>query len=446
MKVSATGMPVARANSRSAGAASGADHAVAGQGHRVDGAADQVGGLQQLARARLGRHRPCAAAAARRRSRAAITSSGSSMWVAPGFSRLGDLEGLAHDLGDDRRVRQPRVPLGDRAHHAQQVDVLVRLLVHALEVALAGEGHERRAVEVGVGHRGDEVQRAGAERAEADARAPGQAPVHVRHVGAALLVAHRDELDRGVARATRSGRASPRPGCRTRASRPRPRGTRRRRRRLCARHRELTLTTRQMKRTFALPGLFTDVVSTVTLVRRALLALRGRPRRGSRCPGGHPPDHPGRRIRARHRDEPVRRLRLRASRRRTTADPGPLLHGHQPLQGPDGTGRSGCCSRPAPGRRPSPARPTRPGTTSTRRRPTRCGWRGSRARSWSARRQADRPLRRALGHHELDRRRSARRHGAERREERPLPRRARVSPEHLRRPGGDQRRRASTTT
>ena len=127
---------------------------------------------------------------------AAITSSGSSMWVAPGFSRLGDLERLAHDLGDDRRVGEPGVPLGDRPHHAQEVDVLVRLLVHPLEVALAGERHERRAVEEGVGDRGHEVQRARAERAEADAGAAGQPAVDVGHVGAALLVAHRDELDR----------------------------------------------------------------------------------------------------------------------------------------------------------------------------------------------------------------------------------------------------------
>ena len=54
MKVSATGMPVARTNSRSAGGRAGADHAVAGERHRVDRAADQVGRPEQLARRRLG--------------------------------------------------------------------------------------------------------------------------------------------------------------------------------------------------------------------------------------------------------------------------------------------------------------------------------------------------------------------------------------------------------
>ena len=72
----------------------------------------------------------------------------------------------------------------------------MRLLVHALEVALAGERDERRAVEVRVRHRGHEVERARAERAEADAGVAGQAAVDVRHVGAALLVADRHELDR----------------------------------------------------------------------------------------------------------------------------------------------------------------------------------------------------------------------------------------------------------
>jgi hypothetical protein len=116
----------------------------------------------------------------------------------PRLLALGDLERLANDLGDDRGVRQAGVPLRDRTHHAQKVDVLVRLLVHPLEVALTGERDERRAVEKGVGHRGHEVERAGPQRAEADARVTGQAPVHVGHVGAALLVPDRDEPDRGA--------------------------------------------------------------------------------------------------------------------------------------------------------------------------------------------------------------------------------------------------------
>ena len=69
------------------------------------------------------------------------------------------------------------------------------LLVHALEVGLPGQSDERRAVEEGVGHAGEEVRRPRPERAEADTGALGQAAVHVRHVGAPLLMANRDEID-----------------------------------------------------------------------------------------------------------------------------------------------------------------------------------------------------------------------------------------------------------
>ena len=197
MNVSATGMPVARQNSRSAGAAPPR--------------------TTPLPASATGLSAPRIRSAAFSSSRAAGSGCtglrrGSGCGVELGLHhvlgqldvrgarllRLGDLERLADDLGDDVRVREARVPLRDRPHHPQQVDVLVRLLVHALEVALAGERDQRRAVEVGVGHRGDQVQRAGAERPQADAGAAGQAPVDVGHVGAALLVADGHELDRGV--------------------------------------------------------------------------------------------------------------------------------------------------------------------------------------------------------------------------------------------------------
>ena len=118
------------------------------------------------------------------------------MWVAPGFSPSATLNALRTTSGMmfGSMMRAFHLVIG--AHHAHQVDVLVRLLVHPLEVALAGERHQRRAVQVGVGHRGHEVQRARPERAEADARVAGQAAVDVGHVGAALLVADRHEVDR----------------------------------------------------------------------------------------------------------------------------------------------------------------------------------------------------------------------------------------------------------
>ena len=113
-----------------------------------------------------------------------------------GLLGLRDAKRLAHDLGNDLRRGDARVPLRDRAHDLDEVDVLVGLLVHRLQRALARERDERRAVEGRVGDRGDEVQRARPQRPEADAGAPGEPPVGVGHVGPGLLVANRDERDR----------------------------------------------------------------------------------------------------------------------------------------------------------------------------------------------------------------------------------------------------------
>ena len=195
MNVSATGMPVARTNSRSAGVAPERTTPLPASATGLDGAADDVGRLEQLARLGLGPR----GAPARQRPGVDLGLHdvlGQLDVGRAGLLALGDLERLAHHLGDDVGVVQARVPLGDGRHHAHQVDVLVRLLVHALQVALAGERHQRRAVQVGVGHRGGQVQRAGAERAQAHAGVAGQAAVGVGHVAAALLVADGDEVDR----------------------------------------------------------------------------------------------------------------------------------------------------------------------------------------------------------------------------------------------------------
>ena len=200
MNVSATPIPVARANSRSAEAAPARATPLPASTIGLLGRADDRA-RPPAARATLGsgrRIRGLRRAAARRRPRSAITSSGSSMWVGPGFCAWATLNALRTTSGITRAELQPHVPLRDRLEHRDDVDVLVGLLVHPLEVALAGQRDERRAVEQRVGDAGDEVRRARAERAEADAGAVGQAAVHVGHVGAALLVADGDELDRGV--------------------------------------------------------------------------------------------------------------------------------------------------------------------------------------------------------------------------------------------------------
>ena len=72
----------------------------------------------------------------------------------------------------------------------------MRLLVHSLEPALAGQGHERGPVQEGVGHPGHQIGGPGTQGAEAHAGPAGQAALDVGHEGAGLLVADRDELDR----------------------------------------------------------------------------------------------------------------------------------------------------------------------------------------------------------------------------------------------------------
>ena len=160
MNVSATGMPVARANSRSAGAAPARTTPLPASATGLIAPRIRSAASQQLARAGLGRARGARRGSGSASSCSAITSSGSSMCVAPGFSDSATLNALRTTSGMISGALDARVPLRDRLHHLDDVDVLVRLLVHALEVALAGERHERRAVEEGVGDGGDEVHRA----------------------------------------------------------------------------------------------------------------------------------------------------------------------------------------------------------------------------------------------------------------------------------------------
>ena len=110
--------------------------------------------------------------------------------------RLGDLEGLTNYLRDDGGVAHARVPFRDGAHEGEDVDVLVRLLVHPFQIALAGENDDGRAVEEGVRHAGHEVGGAWAECCQAHPGPPRQAPVGVGHVRGRLFVSYRNEPDR----------------------------------------------------------------------------------------------------------------------------------------------------------------------------------------------------------------------------------------------------------
>ena len=70
--------------------------------------------------------------------------------------------------------------------------------MHAREVGLPGDRHERRVVQVGVGDAGRQVGRARTQRGQAHARLASQPAINVGHEGRALFVARGDKLDGGA--------------------------------------------------------------------------------------------------------------------------------------------------------------------------------------------------------------------------------------------------------
>ena len=114
-----------------------------------------------------------------------------------GAGLLGPREphGLPDDLRDGLGIQYRRRPLGHRREHADDVHDLVRFLVQAIGRALPGQHEHRRAVHVRVGDAGDQVRRAGTQRAQCAGRVAGQPAVDLGHERGALLVARQDELD-----------------------------------------------------------------------------------------------------------------------------------------------------------------------------------------------------------------------------------------------------------
>ena len=199
MNVSATPIPVARANSRSADAAP--TRATPLPASTIGCSAPRMiaAAAQQLALARLGAaDAACARAAARRRPSSPITSSGSSMCVGPGFCACATLNALRTTSGITREELQPHVPL----RHGRNIETTSMCWCDSLCIrsrsawpvsATSGE-RSRNASATPVTRfvaPGPSVPR------QTPARC-GQPPVHVGHVGAALLVANRYERDRGV--------------------------------------------------------------------------------------------------------------------------------------------------------------------------------------------------------------------------------------------------------
>ena len=128
----------------------------------------------------------------------AITSSGSSRWVAPGFSDSATLNALRTTSGMISGLETRAFHFTTGREDADQVDVLMRFLVHTLEVGLAGERDQRRAVQKSIRDRCDKIGGPGSEGTQADTGSAGQTPVGVGHVRAALFMADRHEPDRGI--------------------------------------------------------------------------------------------------------------------------------------------------------------------------------------------------------------------------------------------------------
>ena len=76
---------------------------------------------------------------------------------------------------------------------AHQVHHLMGLLVDPAQTHLGAEGHQGRAVRLGVGDPEQQVDGPGAEGGEANPRLAGDPAVHLGHEGGALLRAHQDK-------------------------------------------------------------------------------------------------------------------------------------------------------------------------------------------------------------------------------------------------------------
>jgi hypothetical protein len=85
--------------------------------------------------------------------------------------------------------------LGDRNAQAVGIDFLKSVGADHRPRHLAGDRHQRDRIELGVGHRRQQIGRAGAGRRHADRRHTGRTCHSLRHEAAALLVPGKDVMD-----------------------------------------------------------------------------------------------------------------------------------------------------------------------------------------------------------------------------------------------------------
>jgi len=177
------------------GGRAGLQHAAADVQHRPRGARDQPRGLADLLGVRPGRRAVARQVQHGRPREGALRLQDVLGQVDQDGARAsgaGQVEGLGDRAGDVVGRLHEEVVLGDRHRDADDVGLLEGVRADRGARHLAGDGHQRDAVHVGVGDRRDEVGRARAARRHRDADLAGRLRVPLRGVPAALLVPDED--------------------------------------------------------------------------------------------------------------------------------------------------------------------------------------------------------------------------------------------------------------
>ena len=87
---------------------------------------------------------------------------------------------------------------GNRGIHSGQIQVLMAGQLHLVGAHLAGNGHQRRAIQIGIGHAGDQIGGTGTQCGKTDAGPAGETAVDICHKSGALLMAHRNKTNMAV--------------------------------------------------------------------------------------------------------------------------------------------------------------------------------------------------------------------------------------------------------
>src|SRR5262249_10185931 len=125
----------------------------------------------------------------------AAMSSGSSRCTGPGAFLLRQPKRFAHDRRYRRRADDLTGHFGQRRHGRDDVDDLEAALLAAEDALLTCDHDHRHGAEQCIGRAGREIERAWAERREANSRLTGEPSVRGGHESRRLLMACYDEPD-----------------------------------------------------------------------------------------------------------------------------------------------------------------------------------------------------------------------------------------------------------